>query len=484
VLRRLARSTGFEPPLLRVMGVVLIGLVLVSLDSTMVNIAFERLGREFDAPIADLQWVTTAYVLALACLMPVTGWLARRIGPRRLYLLAISTFTVGSVLSGLAWSVGSLVGFRVLQGVGGGLLIPTGQMIMARTAGPGRMGRAMGLVTSSIVFAPILGPPLGGLIVDTASWRWIFLLNLPIGLLAVALGVRYLPRTVDPRPARFDVLGFALLAVGLPTVTYGLSRMGEEGRVTDPGSLIALGVGLALVAAFVPHARRHPHPLLALAVFRVPSFSAAALTLFVLGTSQMTAIVLTPLYFQEVRGTSALTAGLLYAPLAVGIGVAASFSGRLTDRVGGGRVAIVGISLMVAGGIPMALLGPDTSFVAICTALFVRGLGLGAGTTPVMAAAYRRLDVDQVTHAAPQLTMIQRTGSALGLAVFAAVLHQSLVGATDLSSTADAYASTFRWVLLATALPILPALHLAVVERRRPPVGDVPAVGPVVEPAG
>lgn len=470
MLARLSRRTGLEVALLQAMSVVVAGTVLASLDNTMVNVAFDHLSQEFDAPIVSTQWITNAYTLALACVMPVSGWLARRVGTRRLFLVALSTFVAGSVLCGLAWSLDSLVAFRVLQGIGGGAMLPTGQMIVARGAGPSRMGRAMGLITTAVIFAPILGPSLGGVVVDTLSWRWIFLVNLPIGAVAIWLGLRHLPRSRDPAPGAIDVIGFVLLSIGLPLLTYGLSEMGRDGHLDDPRALAPVAAGLLLIVAFVLHALRSRFPLLDVRLFRAPALGAAGLTMFVLGMSQMTAIVLTPLYFQEVRGTSALTAGMMFAPLSVGIGIAAAISGRIVDRIGGGRVALVGIGLMILGGLPLALITDHSSYWALGAALFVRGLGLGAGTMPVMAAAYRALRPEQVPDAAPQLTMVQRAGSAVGLAIYTAVLEHGLHGARAAGGTsaqlAGAYATTFRSVLIVAALALIPAGYLAVVERR------------------
>src|ERR1700736_2032924 len=199
------------------------------LDTTIVNVALTSLGRELHSSVAQIQWVVTGYLLSLAAVIPVAGWAARRFGPKRIYLTALVLFTGGSALCGLASSATELVIFRVVQGVGGGMLLPIGQLIMARAAGPARMGRVMGVITAPAMLAPIFGPAIGGLILDSTTWRWIFFVNVPIGVIAFVAAWRGLPRSVLERAGRLDVVGLALLATGVPAVTYGLAEVGVTG---------------------------------------------------------------------------------------------------------------------------------------------------------------------------------------------------------------------------------------------------------------
>src|SRR5271167_2522181 len=208
----------------RISAVVMLGAIMSILDTTIVNVALETLGRELHSPISQIQWVLTGYLLSLAAVIPITGWAARRFGAKPVYVLSLVVFTLGSALCGLATSTPELIVFRVLQGVGGGMLLPIGQMMMADAAGPSRMGRVMSIVAVPAMLAPILGPTIGGLIIDNSSWQWIFYVNVPIGLVAVALAVRILPRVARAPTEPLDVRGLALLAVGLPLLTYGLAE--------------------------------------------------------------------------------------------------------------------------------------------------------------------------------------------------------------------------------------------------------------------
>src|SRR5262249_46599833 len=206
-------------------AVVLIGSVMSILDTTIVNVALATLGKDLHSPISQIQWVVTGYMLALAAVIPVTGWAARRFGAKRVYLVSLLLFTAGSALCGLANSTAELIAFRVLQGAGGGMLLPIGQLMMADAAGPERMGPVMSVIAVPAMLAPILGPTLGGLIIDNASWRWIFFVNVPIGAIAVLAALRALPRSRREATERLDWTGLALMATGLPLITYGLAEI-------------------------------------------------------------------------------------------------------------------------------------------------------------------------------------------------------------------------------------------------------------------
>ena len=222
-----AQFERIDPLIWRISSVVVLGSIMSILDTTIVNVALATLARDLHSSISQIQWVVTGYMLALAAVIPVTGWAARRVGAKRVYLTSLVLFTLGSALCGLAQSSTELIVFRVLQGLGGGMILPIGQLIMAEAAGPKRMGRVMSIVAVPAMLAPILGPTLGGLIVQNASWRWIFYVNVPIGVLAVLAAVRILP-SVKPEPTeRLDILGFILMYAVNLTGTLRVSKEGE-----------------------------------------------------------------------------------------------------------------------------------------------------------------------------------------------------------------------------------------------------------------
>src|SRR5919204_2646803 len=234
-------------------GVVMVGAIMSILDTTIVNVALATLGRELHSSISQIQWVVTGYMLSLAAVIPVTGWAARRFGAKQVYLVSLVLFTAGSALCGLAADTTQLIVFRVLQGVGGGMILPIGQLMMAEAAGPQRMGRVMSIVAVPAMLAPILGPTIGGLILDNASWRWIFYVNLPVGIIALIAAMRTLP-SVKPGPVdRLDWRGLALMATGLPLLTYGLAEVGSTGGFTAAKVIVPALAGIGLIAVFALH---------------------------------------------------------------------------------------------------------------------------------------------------------------------------------------------------------------------------------------
>jgi EmrB/QacA subfamily drug resistance transporter len=459
-------SDRIEPHVWRIAAVVVVGAIMSILDTTIVNVALETLGRDLHSSLADIQWVATGYMLALAAVIPVSGWAAGRFGAKRLWITSVVLFTLGSVLCGLAWSTESLVAFRVLQGIGGGMVMPVGQMVLTRAAGPSRLGRVMSVVGVAMILAPIFGPTIGGLIIDNLDWRWIFYVNVPIGAIAVAMGLRMLPEVEEGvHRTRLDRIGLATLSIGFPLVVYGLAEIGQRGTLWATQAYAPLVIGVALVAGFVFHALRAAEPLLDVRLFAKPSFSAAAVTTFVLGAALFGAMLIMPLYFQLVRGEDAVTTGLLLMPQGVGAAFAMALAGRLSDRVGGGKVAVVGIVVSLLTTLPFVMIGASTPYVVLSAAMVGRGLGLGLSMMPAMTAAFARLQPSDVAHATPQLTVLQRVGGSIGTALLTVALQNGLDGAHTAAAAANAFGDTYLWVLALTAVALLPALVLARAER-------------------
>src|SRR5580704_7616161 len=446
----------------RISAVVIVGSVMSILDTTIVNVALATLSHELHSTIDQIQWVVTGYLLALAAVIPVTGWAARRFGAKQVYLVSLVLFTAGSALCGLATSTTELIVFRVLQGVGGGMILPIGQLMMAEAAGPKRMGRVM----SVVAVPPILGPTIGGLIIQNASWRWIFYVNVPIGAIAVFAALRYLPWIKRDQVEKLDTRGLLLMATGLPLLTYGLAEIGATGGFTSLKVIIPCIVGPALVAAFVLHALRVPKPLLDMRLYRKATFSSASFAMFCLGAALFGGMILLPLYWQDVRLESVVDTGLLTAPQGLGAALAMPIAGKLTDRWGGGGLALFGVILCTVATIPFGLISADSSIFGLSVAMFVRGIGIGFGFLPAMAAAFAALERSELSSATPQLNVIQRVGGSIGTAILAVVLQRALVGAHGPSGAAAAYGTAF-WVAAGlTAAAIIPCVILMGAERR------------------
>ena len=425
----LSLESPLRDPVIRGLALLIVlGGFMSVLDTTIVNVAIETLSRDFHARLGTIQWVTTGYLLALAIVIPITGWVVDRFGSRRMWIVSLVLFTGGSALCGLAWSTSSLIAFRVLQGIGGGMIMPIGQSVLARAAGPQRMGRVMSVVGVPTMLAPVLGPVLGGLIVDNLSWRWIFFVNVPIGVVALLFSLRILRGDDRQEAGRFDFVGMALLSPGLAALVYGLSEASGGRGFGDPTVVACLGAGTLLVLAFVRHALRTERPLLDVRLFGQKVFAVANVAVFLVVGAVYAAMFLLPLYYQILRGQSALTAGLLMAPQGIGAALTLPLGGKLTDKLGPGKVAPIGMSVVLLGTILYTQVGPTTGYLWLALSLFVRGLGMGWTMMPSSTAAYRQLTHEVVPRATTMLNIVIRLGGSFGTALVAVVLQRQIDG--------------------------------------------------------
>jgi EmrB/QacA subfamily drug resistance transporter len=467
------------PEILALAAVVVLGAIMTILDATIVNVALPTLGRDFRARIATIQWLPTAYLLAFASVIPLTGWASERVGAKPLWLASLALFMGGSLLAGLSWSIGSLIAFRIVQGLGGGMIMPLGQTILAQAAGPKRMGRVMSIVGIPMLLAPIAGPVIGGALIAAASWRWIFFVNLPVGVVALALAVRLLPSPPRRERVPLDTLGLALLSGGIAVFVYGLAEVGQKGTLAAVLPLAALAAGSALVVLFVFHALRAERPLLDVRLFARRGFGTAATANLVLGTALFGVALLLPLYFQIVRGQDPLHTGLLLVPQGLGAAISIGIAGVLSDRLGARRVVPAGILLALAGTLAYTRIGASTSYWYLAAALFLVGAGLGATITPSMSAAIQNLSHAEMPAATSVINVVQRVAGSLGSALLAVVLQRTLTSdvtglhggigrATTLvrdspglaPALAHAFATTFWVAVVLSAAALVPALLL------------------------
>jgi EmrB/QacA subfamily drug resistance transporter len=492
-----AGQRGLDREILVLGAVVVLGTIMTILDVTIVNVAIPTLGEEFGASISTIQWVLTGYMLAFASVIPVAGWATERFGAKQVWLFSLALFLLGSALAAAAWSIGSLIAFRVVQGLGAGTILPVGQTMLAQAAGPQRMGRVMSVIGVPMLLGPIFGPVIGGAIVDAVSWRWIFLVNLPVGAVAIVLAQRLLPDAQARRGQRLDLRGLALLSPGIALFLFGVSEAGSEGGFSSSRTVVPTLLGLLLVAGFAVHAvRAGKDALIDLTLFTRRGFAVGATTNFVLGLALFGALILLPLYYQLVRRESPLDTGLLLVPQGVGAAVAMPVAGWLTDRYGARRVVPVGMLVALAGTFAFLTVGDDTSYVLLSGALFLIGAGLGSTIMPSMAVAFASIPKDAVPRGSSALNTIQRIAGAIGTALFAIVLQRqiesgvpSLEGGIEeiarlgpaaqqrlAAALADAFGQTF-WIAVALILvALVPALLL-------PKTGGTQAEPAVVAPA-
>jgi EmrB/QacA subfamily drug resistance transporter len=490
--------------LLLVASVVVLGAIMSILDVTVVNVAINTLARDFNTSLSTIQWVATGYTLALATVIPLTGWAADRFGTKRLYLMSITLFVLGSVLSGMAWSAEALIAFRVVQGLGGGMLMPLGMTILTRAAGTQRVGRVMAIIGVPMLLGPIVGPILGGYLVESWSWHWIFFINVPIGAAALLLSSRVLPRDV-PQPAhRLDWLGFALLSPGLAAVIYGLAKTSGAGGFGSPQVLIPIALGAAALAVFVWHGLRTREALIDLRLFANRVFSASSVTLILMVISVFGAMLLLPLYLQVVRGESPMDTGLLLAPQGFGAMIAMPIAGQLTDRTGVGRIVPFGLVVVALSFLGLTQIAADTSYWLLGAILFLQGLGMGFTMMPTFSGAMQTLRRRDVARASTTLNITQQVGASIGTAVMSVLLTHELTsrlpkaaggGGEGIGAAippalrdriaplmADAFGATFWWALALVLVSLVVAAVL--LPKRKPePVDDPEDEGAPGEPA-
>ena len=454
---RPAASAGsadkLDPALVRLAAIVLLGAVTVQLDTTIVTVAIDTLGQRFSAPLSTVQWVTTGYLLAMAVVVPLSGWAMDRFGAKQMWLFSLTAFLAGSVLCGLAWNVESLVAFRVVQGIGGGLILPLMQSIVAQAAGPTALRRLMGVIAVPSMVAPVLGPVLGGVIVDQLSWRWVFFVNVPVCAAALYAAVRGMPAGSRSEAHRLDVLGLALLSPALALVVFGLSEAGVSSGFGHAKVMWPLLGGVALLAGFVVHAlRTRIEPIIDLRLFRAKAFAASAGMMFLFGISLFGGLFLVPLFDQQVRGLSPAEAGLMLAPQGIGMGLMLVVVGRFASGASARTIAAVGLVLAAVGTLPYTQADATTNGVVLGLSLALRGAGIGAAFVAVMTASYHGLPRASIPRATSAVRIFQQVGASLGTAVLAVVVSRQAAGAVDLRGLAAAYGHAFWWTVGLTAL--------------------------------
>lgn len=453
-----AGTDRIDPHVLRIAITIVIGALAVVFDTTIISVALNDLGRDLHAPLSTIQWVSTGYLLALAVTMPLAGWAQSALGGRRLWLIALCIFLVGSVLSASAWSAASLIAFRVVQGVGGGLMMTLTATLIMQAAGGRNIGRVMSVITVPTALGPVLGPVLGGVILHFGDWRWLFAVNVPFCLVGAWLAYRNLPADEQSAPRRpLDTVGFLLLSPGVAAIIYGLSRLDGTTGFVSAQVLAPLLLGLLLVIAFAAWAlRRGSRALVDIRLLRHRPLASSSVVLLLAGAALYGTMLLLPLYFEEVRGYSALGAGLLLIPQGIGTLLSRSIAGKLTDRIGARPVAVASFVIACAATIPFAFATAHTSEILLAGVLLLRGVGLGAAMIPLSGAGFAGLGRDEIPHAGILIRVTQQLGGSFGTAILTVILQHAAAGAHSHGALAGGFREAYWWavVLTAAAAPI------------------------------
>ncbi|MFF3753211.1 MDR family MFS transporter [Streptomyces sp. NPDC002018] len=447
-----------DPAVRRMAFTLIVGALAVVFDTTIVSVALNDLAKELDAPLSTIQWVSTGYLLAMFVTIPLAGWAQSRLGGKRLWIASIGMFLLGSILCALAWNATSLIAFRVVEGIGGGIMMPLMVTLIIQATKGRNVGKVMATITLPTALGPILGPVLGGGILDLAGWRWLFFVNIPFCVVGAWLARRNLP---DDRPApnsprtQLDVIGLLLLSPGVAAIIYGLSRVEGSAGFTGAEVLTPLTCGLALIGGFTAWAlTRTTSALVNLRLLRHRAPASASALGFLAGITLYGAMLLLPLYFQQVRSEDALGAGLLLIPQGVGLLLSRTLAGTYTDRTGPRRVAFAGFAVVAAATVPFAFVTADTSEVLLMAALLVRGIGMGAATIGLTGAAYVGLEQGEIPDASIITRVAQQIGGSVGTAVLAVILQHTTDDAHTPGALADGFDDTFWWSVAFTAVAL------------------------------
>lgn len=445
-----------DPSVWKICAVALFGALLAQLDATIVNVSLSNLATDLNASFSTIQWVTSGYLLALTLVLPLNGWLVDRIGAKALYLWCFSAFTLSSALCGLAWSANSLIAFRLLQGISGGLLAPMTQMMVARAAGK-HMARVAGYMALPVLLAPVLGPIIAGAILQYASWRWLFLVNLPVGAIALLLAVLFLPSDRHETVRRtLDWLGLALLSPGLAMFLYGSERIGQVAG----GAF--LSAGIAMIAVFLWTARRRgDDALIDLRLFKGRVFSTVSITQFLQNGGMFAGQMLIPAFLIQACGRAPAEMGWMLAPLGVGMMLTNPLLGMLTDRFGIRPVSAGGALLTLVATLPLLYLATHGfDLFVLVPALFLRGMGMSAVGLPSLTAAYASVSRRKMPMATTSLNIVQRLGGPTMTTLCASFLAWKLGSHSIGHAVSTAYGWAFLLLCGLHAFTFLAAIRL------------------------
>jgi EmrB/QacA subfamily drug resistance transporter len=404
-------------------GAVFVAAMFMSImDVTIVNVALPTIGREFGVSATAVDAISISFLVSLAVFIPASGWLGDRFGGKRVLLAAIVVFTAASALCGLASSLGELVAFRILQGAGGGMLAPVGMAMLYRVFPPAERIRASAILTIPTTFAPALGPVLGGLLVTDLSWRWVFYVNVPIGVAAFTFGVLFLEQSVQEQPGRFDLAGFLLSGLGLGLLMYGVSEGPDQGWAR-PEVLAAIAAGLVLLAAMVAVELRSRAPMVDLRLLGNRLFRAGNGVMVLASVAFLGTLYVISLYFQDGRGLDALGSGLSTFPEALGVMGGAQLASRLLyPRLGPRRHITIGLTGTAASIGLLALLGPSSSLWWARLLMLTLGLSMAQVFVPVQAASFATITPASTGRAATMFNAIRQLGGAIGVALLTSVI--------------------------------------------------------------
>jgi EmrB/QacA subfamily drug resistance transporter len=438
---------------------VIIGMIMVILDSTVVNVAIPGLQADFKSPLTTIQWTITGYTLALSAVIPLAGWMSDRFGAKRIFILSIAFFTIGSVLCAFAQTAEQLIIYRIIQGIGGGMVSPIGMAMVFRLAPANKMGSVMGMLGIPMLLAPALGPVLSGWLVEYVTWQWIFLINLPIGIVAVIVGIKKLPKDlINKKVPSLDIWGMLLAPIAFASLAYGVTKGGESW--TSIATLVSLSVGAVALIIFIIVELRHKQPLLELRAFGSSDFTRGVLISWITMIALFGSILLVPIYLQQIMGYGALKTGLILLPQALASALMMPIGGKLFDKFGARPVSIVGMIIITVSLYMLTQLSLETSLSTIIISIVLMGIGMGLSMMAINTHVLQSVPQKLVTRVTPLTTAAQQVVLSFAVAgltgyLTSRILHHSLETTNPLEASVSGYGDTF---VVATAIAILGGL--------------------------
>ncbi|MFV0559454.1 MAG: DHA2 family efflux MFS transporter permease subunit [Enterococcus sp.] len=440
-----------------------LGAIAPMLDSTMLTIAIKQLTLEFDASLDLIQWGITGYVLALAMAVPVAGWLMNRWNGKKIFLGAVLLFGITSILTGISWNSTSFILFRFVQGFSAGIITPLMSTLLVKTAGKENIGRVISIVTTPMIFGPILGPVLGGFILQIASWRWLFFVNVFVVAIAVPLMHRYIPEFEPFQPdSQLDGFGIGVLSLLSASLIYGITKASDHATFnnSETGSYLLIGGGLFLFYVYHNY-RKENQTVLPLNLFKQKNYLASSVGLFLANIALMGPMMIFPLFFQTIRQYNAMGAAIAMIPQGVGMLITRPFIGKTIDKIGAKYVVLISLLVSLIGSVPLIFVTEKTSAFLLAVLLFIRGMSVGGINLPLTSDAYTGLSDEQLPEAGVGITIIENVGSSFGSALIAtAVAAFSITGSSSISAQLNGYHAGFLLSTVALILIVLPALFL------------------------
>lgn len=457
------KEPGLPKEILTAAWAIALAAIAPMLDSTMVNIAIDKLNKDFNTTLDTIQWSITGYVLALAIAGPVSGWLMNKFNGKKIFIGAVIAFGVTSVLAGISWNISSFVFFRLLQGFSAGIITPIMSTLLVKTAGPENLGKVIAIVSTPMILGPILDPVIGGFIVQVASWHWIFFINVFIVLIAVPFMMKTIP---DFKPfnkdSKLDVFGVINLSLMSATVIYGITKAARHASFNNSETILWMGIGLSLaVIYFIYNRIRKNQTVLPMNLFAHKSFTASSIGLLLANIAILGPMLILPLFFQNFRHFTAIEAALALIPQGVGMLVTRPLIGKMIDKIGAKYVVMVSLVLSLIGSIPLIFITDKTSMIWISIVLFIRGTSIGGINLPLTSDAYTGLDSKQLPEASIGINIIENLGSSFGSAVIATVVANAVQGLQPtIANGLKGYHAGFLVSVIVLAVIFIPSLFL------------------------